>query len=149
MLKDVINEDIVQLRVDAKDWQEAIRLSSLPMVETGVITQNYVEEMIKGVIETGPYIVITEHIAMPHARSEHGALKSGIGVTSLKTPVEFGHTGNDPVKYVFTLSSTDNEQHLQNISNLVVLLEMPEFFEVLDKAEDAKEIIDYISLHNL
>ena len=56
----------------------------------------------------GPYIVITKHVALPHARPEAGALESAIGIATLKHPVKFGNKDNDPVKYLFCLSATDN-----------------------------------------
>ena len=40
--------------------------------------------------ELGPYIVITEHVALPHARPESGALEPAVGITVLKDSVEFG-----------------------------------------------------------
>ena len=79
--------------------------------------------MITGVKENGPYIVLTKHVALPHARPESGALESAIGIATLKTPVVFGNEANDPVKYLFCLSAKDNMEHLNARAELAVMLE--------------------------
>ncbi|WP_245741309.1 PTS sugar transporter subunit IIA [Propionispira arboris] len=40
--------------------------------------------------------------------TKHVALKSAIGIVTLKTPVAFGNKNNDPVKYRFCLSAKDS-----------------------------------------
>jgi mannitol/fructose-specific phosphotransferase system IIA component (Ntr-type) len=96
---------------------------------------------------SGAYIVITKHVALPHARPEAGTKEIAIGIATLENPIEFGHSDNDPVKYVFCLSAVDNNSHLHAMAELVELFEMDEFFKTLDNAKDAKEIIDFIKLH--
>lgn len=109
------------------------------------VTESYVDDIIVGVKNNGPYIVLTEHVALPHARPESGALESAIGVATLKTPVEFGNEANDPVKYLFTLSAKDSSQHLSALSELAGLFEDKEFFNLLDNSNNPKEIMEYIN----
>jgi mannitol/fructose-specific phosphotransferase system IIA component (Ntr-type) len=100
--------------------------------------------MIQTTKETGPYIVITKHVALPHARPEEGARRIGISISTLKTPVVFGNKENDPVKYVFGLSALDNQTHLTAMSELAELLDQESFYQVLDNATNPEEIIEYI-----
>ena len=83
MLSDLLTEDLVQLNVVASNWEDAIRKSAQPLVDNKKVTEGYVDDIIKGVNELGPYIVITEHVALPHARPESGALESAVGITVL------------------------------------------------------------------
>ena len=99
MLSKLCNASLIRLNIEAVDWKDAIRKSVAPLVENKKVNENYVEEIIKGVLELGPYIVITEHVALPHARPEAGALETAIGIATLKHPVKFGNKDNDPVKY--------------------------------------------------
>ena len=62
----------------------------------------------------------------------------------LKNPVVFGSAENDPVKYIFCLSALDNESHLPAMSEFLDLINRHEFFEMLDQAETADEVINYI-----
>jgi transcriptional antiterminator/mannitol/fructose-specific phosphotransferase system IIA component (Ntr-type) len=147
MLSDITNETLVKLNVPAKDWEDAIRQSASVLVENNKVTEAYVDAMVNTAKESGPYIVITKHVALPHARPEAGSKEISIGIATLETPVEFGNDDNDPVKYVFCLSAIDNNSHLRAMSELVELFEMDEFFKTLDNAKDPKEIIDFIKSH--
>ena len=144
MLKDLTSEKLVRLNVDAKDWEEAIRKSADALLQNGKIKPSYIDAIIKTVKETGPYIVITKYVALPHARSEAGAIESAIGIATLKQPFIFGHKKNDPVKYLFCLSATDNDSHLNALTDLTELLERKDFYELLDYAKKPSEVIDYI-----
>lgn len=145
MLKDLVNENLIELNIDAKDWQDAIIKAAQPLVINNKITSSYVDDIIAGVKNNGPYIVLTEHVALPHARPESGALESSIGIATLKNPVEFGNEANDPVKYLFTLSAKDSSQHLTALAELAELFEDNDFFNLLDSTNSAKEIINYIN----
>lgn len=145
MLKDLLNEELILLNIDASDWEDAIRKAAQPLVDEKKVTESYVDDIIVGVKNNGPYIVLTEHVALPHARPESGALESAIGVATLKTPIEFGNEANDPVKYLFTLSAKDSSQHLSALSELAGLFEDKGFFNLLDNSNNPKEIMEYIN----
>ena len=144
MLSDLLDESLVLLDVEASDWEDAIRKAAQPLVDNKKVTPSYVDDVIKGVNELGPYIVITEHVALPHARPESGALESAVGIVTLKEPVEFGSADNDPVKYLFPLSAKDNDSHLGALQSLVELLSDPDFFAQLDSASTPKDVVDLV-----
>lgn len=144
MLSKIISESLIRLKVSANDWEEAVRKSASALLENNKITASYIDEMINTCKEVGPYIVITKHVALPHARPETGAKEIAIGIATLEHPIEFGNEANDPVKYIFSLSAVDSSSHIQAMSQLAELLDKEEFFSVLDKAESAEEIMNYI-----
>ena len=76
MLKDLVNEKLIKLQIEASDWEDAVRKAAQPLVDEGKVKTSYVDDIIKGVKEMGPYIVLTKHVALPHARPESGALES-------------------------------------------------------------------------
>ncbi|MFA6849994.1 MAG: PTS sugar transporter subunit IIA [Selenomonadaceae bacterium] len=144
MLMSLTSEELVRLNIEAKDWEDAIRQAADALLQNGKIKASYIDAIIKTVKETGPYIVITKHVALPHARSEAGALESAIGIATLKEPVVFGNKENDPVKYLFCLSAKDSESHINALAELTGLLDRKDFYEFLDQAKDASEVIKYI-----
>lgn len=144
MLSNIINENLIRLKISASDWEDAVRKSASALLENGKITAPYIDAMIDTAKEVGPYIVITKHVALPHARPEAGAKEIAIGIATLEPPIEFGNCSNDPVKYVFSLSAVDQNTHLQAMSELAELLGEEDFYSILDKAESAYEIMDYI-----
>ncbi|SBW08239.1 Phosphoenolpyruvate-dependent sugar phosphotransferase system, EIIA 2 (fragment) [uncultured Eubacteriales bacterium] len=147
MLSEIMKEDYIQLRVQAEDWEDAIRKSAVPLLKDGAITQSYVDAMITSVKETGPYIAITPHLALAHARPEYGAKEIAIGITTVVPPVEIGNKENDPIKYIFCLSAVDQKTHLNAMSALARLLDKDEFYNMLDTAKDAKEVLEYIKAY--
>lgn len=139
-LIDLISEDCMNLGIDAKDWEEAIRISGNSLVRKNKVTQDYVEKVVENL---SPYFVITPLVALPHTRPEFGALSYSIGITVLNRPVEFGNN-EKPVKYIFFLSSLDNKKHLPAMSDLLHLLNQKSFFEMLDGTKDKKAVLEYI-----
>ncbi|MEG1462732.1 PTS sugar transporter subunit IIA [Anaerorhabdus sp.] len=145
MLKDMVSENLINLKIEATDWQDAIRKAAKPLVDANKIKESYVDGIIRAVHEMGPYFVLTKHVALAHSRPEDGVIEGAIGIATLATPIEFGNQDNDPVKYIFTLSAVDNNAHLSALSDLAGLLEQQEFYDLLDQSKCPKEILDYIN----
>ena len=142
-LIEMTDESLVELNIEASNWEEAIRIAGSKLVDNNKITQNYVDEIIRINKLTTPYIVIAKHVALPHAKPTCGALECAIGFATLKNPISF-NSENDPVKYIFFLSALDNKQHLLAMTELLELMNMPEFYKMLDDAKDSKEVINYL-----
>lgn len=144
MLATLIDEKLIQLNVDALDWEDAIRKSAFPLLAEGKISEGYIEEIIESNRTNGPYFVLAKHIALPHASFKVGVKEKAIGITTLSNPVVSGQTANDPVKYLFCLSATDQSSHLAALSNLVELLDDEKFFQMLDQTKCPSEVMAYI-----
>ena len=103
-------------------WQEAIRLSTLSLVADGTVTENFYKQIIACVEKYGPYIVFEHNIAMPHTQENaDGALKTGVGFMVSKKLIDFGTDEDGEEKKAnvfFTLSTTNPDEHLENISQL-------------------------------
>ena len=144
MLSKVIKDEYIQLDVQANNFEEARRKALQPFLEADVVTEKYVETILKIYEETGPYIVITENIALPHATVESGAKDVAIGFMRLKTPVTSGHRTNDPVKYLFSLSAKNNQAHIELLSELANLLGNPDFLKFIKVVSSREEFKNYI-----
>ena len=79
----VLNKDNVKLKVNASDWEEAVRIGQGWLVEQGCAKQSYVDGIIASVKELGPYIVIADGIAMPHTRQNRELLGSVVVTVTL------------------------------------------------------------------
>lgn len=144
MLLDEIKVSDIQINKEVKDWKEAIREASWPLVAAKKITTSYVDAMIHVVEEKGPYIVITKHIALAHARPEHGVLEKGLSFTTLGHPVPFGSQQFDPVKLIIALAATDSESHLDVLSDLADVLSDEEITQKLFEAKDQQEFLEIL-----
>ncbi|OLS03203.1 ascorbate-specific phosphotransferase enzyme IIA component [Tissierella creatinophila DSM 6911] len=145
MLKDIITKDTIRLNVDAKDWEDAVRIGGTLLVNVHAAEERYVDAMIETVKDIGPYIVILEGIAMPHARPEKGALKMGMSLVTLKNPIEFGNEENDPVKLVISFCAVDSKTHLKALSQLMVLLEDEDNIESILHSDSVDDVIRIIN----
>ena len=145
MLKDLIDKTAIIRDDESEDWETAIRKASIPLIKSKKILPEYPENIIKGAKIHGPYFVVAPGIAIPHARPEEGALEEALGISILKTPVTFLDSPNNPVKYLFTLSMTSSQGHLEALAQLVELLEKRDFLKFLDRAKNSEEIFNFIS----
>ncbi len=145
-MDDIIKIENIRLNVRADNWQEAIEKAGELLLNSGCITEEYIESMINSINDLGPYIVIAPHIAIAHARPSKNVLKSDISLVTLKDPVNFGHQQNDPVNLLFAFSAFENTGHLKQLSRIAELIEDEERLESIlksDEVEAAYKIINY------
>lgn len=140
-LKDIMYRDHL-IRID-KDimWDEAIRLASVPLLKTNIITENYINEMIGLVQDYGPYIVIKNHIAIAHAKTEAGANALGTTLLINKKNIQFEDDLN--IHYLFVISSSNPKEHLQILKDISMLASDDiDLNTLLDK--NADEVMEFI-----
>lgn len=128
-----------------KDWEEAIRESGEILKQNGLITDQYVDQVVNDVKEYGPYIVIVPGVAMPHSSAKNeGVLGTGIGFTLLAETVSFeeGNPEKD-AQLFFMLAAKDSAAHMENIANLSDLL-MTE--GLIDDLKKVKTMEDYVTV---
>ncbi|EOL44440.1 BglG family transcription antiterminator [Enterococcus caccae] len=143
-LQEITAPELIQLNIEAKNWEEAIRLSAAPLLKYGRITRNYIDTIVDTAKKEGPYMVISKNVALPHARPIDGVKRLGISISVLKEPLVFGSKENDPVKYIFCLAATENNRHLNAMVELVKLLDDPQFYYLMDNANDSHELYRYL-----
>ncbi|MDO5088542.1 MAG: PTS sugar transporter subunit IIA, partial [Leptotrichiaceae bacterium] len=80
VLKGLLNKNNVKFMDSVKNWQEAISETGHMLVKNKNATSDYVSEMIGLVEKHGPYIIIDEGIAMPHAGISENVLKTGVSL---------------------------------------------------------------------
>ena len=139
MLRDVIDQAMIELDFPARDWEEAVRRAGLLLKKGGCVEDQYIESMVRVVKSMGAYIVIGKGIALPHSRSTEGAMKVGISFLRLATPVSFGHPENDPVDLLFGLSSVDNKSHIHALRDLTKVLSDGKRWRL--RAASSKEVL--------
>lgn len=144
LLKDVVRDGMIELDYEAQDWEQAVREAGRLLKKAGCIGEEYIQSMIDTVKTVGTYIVVSKGIALPHSRSGKDAVRVGISILRLKSPVEFGHPENDPVDLIFALSSVDSTSHLDALRDLAQMLNDAENIAFLRRAETAEEIYCFL-----
>lgn len=141
----LIENNSIALNKRANSWEEAIKISTDLLVESGAIEERYYDDIIKKTMEYGPYYIIMPEVAMPHARPESGVNKDSFSLVTLEEPVFFGEDGGD-VSILITLAATSADSH--NEFGLVQVANLFEDEENIIKIKNAKtkeEILALIS----
>lgn len=143
-LSDLINHNMIIIDYPANNWEDAVRQSGKLLVDSHCASQGYVDAMVSTIKELGPYVVISDGIALPHAGSGLGVSKTAISVVVLKDPVSFGHTHNDPVKLVFGLCAKNNYDHIQAMSDIGRIASEKSIFDKLVSSSSPSQVYDLI-----
>lgn len=143
---ELLKKENVQICDTAADWRDAIRIAVKPLEEHGYVQARYKEEIISNVEKMGPYIVVADNIALPHARPEQGALKTQIGVTLFRENVVFD--GKEmPARLFITLAAKDSSSHLDALMEISELLaDETTVGQILD-APDVEGLYQYFTNH--
>ena len=132
----------VKTGVKVATWKEAITAAGEILVDARSCTVEYIDAMIAAVFELGPYIVITPHVALAHARPSPQVKKADMSLVVLDEAIEFG-SANDPVKLVFAFCATNDEGHLEQLVKLAGNLD-PEKVRRLSEAVAVSEVLEIL-----
>ncbi|TQI78595.1 PTS system unknown substrate IIA component (Gat family) [Serratia fonticola] len=131
---------LAQARKSAANWQQAVQIALNPLLASGRINHRYCQGVIDNTLAWGPYYVVAPGVALPHARPEQGVLANGIAVTTLESPVNFGHEDGDPIWLLIALSATDANAHLATLQRISSLLEDGELLTQLQQAKTDSQL---------
>ncbi len=143
-LTNLLTSQTVRARLAVSDWEEATEAVGQLLVDAGSTEPGYIQAMKRVLEEMGPYAVIAPGIVLLHARPEDGVLSTCLGLITLSTPVEFGHSENDPVDIVLALGATDKKTHIGALQQLALLLGDENGLELIRSAQDSRTLLENI-----
>ncbi|MDG1645311.1 PTS mannitol transporter subunit IIA [Klebsiella huaxiensis] len=143
-LIDYFPEASISIKNSASSWQEAVDFSMSALLSNHYVSPQYIQAIKESTLANGPYYILAPEVAMPHARPEYGALKTGMSLTLLRNHVSFGE-GNEPIKLLIGLSAADSDSHIGAIQALSELLCEEENLAALLAAKSEKQLADIIS----
>ena len=142
-------DQIYIIEGNAKDWREAIWITSEELQRHGCVTDDFYyscikreEEFPRGLTENCP-------VAIPHTTKEK-VKKQAICVLRLQKAIKF-HRMDDPeqevdVNLVFNLALKDNHQHVTFIARIINLLKNPDAIRQL-KELSASQLTEHLYNH--
>jgi mannitol/fructose-specific phosphotransferase system IIA component (Ntr-type) len=133
--------DLSRIRmVDTKvKWTDAVYLAGEPLLHNGSIIEHYLDAVVTQTMYYGPYMFITDHIMLAHAKPEDGVNRRDVSLASFKEPVFF--PAGRQAKIIIVLSAEDNEKHLKILNDLLTFAEDEENLKALEEAESAAGIL--------
>lgn len=139
----LITEDSIRLNTCAVDWKNAIEVACSPLVESGAITPDYAEDIIVATEKFGPYYILTDRMAMPHAQSNEHVMRDSFSFVTLTNPVEF--PGGKPVQVLVVLAATNPSIHVSiAIPQIVAVFEQKNVIDKILRITDKEDIISLI-----
>ena len=139
-MKSILENNICIVE-SVKDWREAVKKSGEILLKNGVIEERYIDAAIKNIETLGNYIVLTDNVAMPHARPEDGVKETGLSLLVIKEGVDFS---DEKVYLVFMLASKDSNSHIEIIKKLSSLIDDEELISKLIEVKNEIEVLNLI-----
>ena len=145
LLDSLIKNDSIKVGYTAKDWKDAIREACKPLVDKRIINWNYYDAILESTAKHGPYYIIIEGLAMPHASStENAVLSNGFSLLTLTKPIYF-ENDERKVQIIMVLAAKDGETHTAvAIPQIRAVFEDPANVEKVANAKNKEEIIKLI-----
>lgn len=119
------NIEVVE-KVDS--WQDAVRLACEPLIKKSLITDQYIESIIKSVYENGPYMVLDDYFALMHARPGDGVNKTSLSLLVTKEEISLE---SKPVKIFLVLAAEDNKSHLNKLQRIIQIFMDKDKYQII------------------
>lgn len=131
-----------------QDWERALYTTAFPLIERKSIDENYVQCIIKRLIESGPYMFVTKDLVLAHARPENGVKHLDLAIGIAPEGVTFAE--GKKARIIFLLVVEDQQKHMGILRDIRKALAKSPQIDVLAATEDAKEVCDILrgSLNN-
>lgn len=142
MLKELLRKNRIEFFDGFDNWQDAIRGCCHSLIADGTVTEEYAEAIIENVLKFGPYIVITDDLAIPHTNiNARGVCSNGISFTKVARPVEF-EPGNPEknARLIFTLAANNMDEHYEHMKKLGEMLLCEEALRGLQEADNLESV---------
>ncbi len=140
-LRKLLKKENVKFIEKAEDWKEAILQSGNLLVSNRKVTSEYVKEMIELVEKHGPYIVIEEGIAMPHAGISENVLETGISLLVVKEKVALPEGRNANIFLSFAAKNKNDNIDIMN--DLFELITKHKFIDEVSKMKSYGQLEQY------
>ncbi|MGX4600149.1 BglG family transcription antiterminator [Faecalimicrobium sp. JNUCC 81] len=147
-LADLLNKNTISLNQEAKDWKDAIKVSSRSLIELGVIDKSYVKAMIRNIENLGPYIIILKNVALPHSKPENGVNRLGISLTTFKEEICFSDNERHKARVFIVLAPKDKESHLNALVSINKMLSNKSNLEKILNASCESEILEIVKQYS-
>ncbi|MHA1450448.1 MAG: BglG family transcription antiterminator [Candidatus Hodarchaeales archaeon] len=139
----------ISLRISVNTWEEVVDHAGELLLDISAIEPQYIQAMKRMHIMHGPFMVIKPGIALLHAFPNDGVKEVGMSMVTLNNPVSFGHKKFDPVSIVIALCTTDNESHIQALSDLVGLLQDKEAIKIIRSTVHKSRVLQFVKRHSV
>ena len=138
---ELLSEKSIKLNVAANNLDEVIEITGQTMIDSGLVKEEYTDELKNQIIQYGKYILVGDKTILPHGQLLKNVRETGFSLITLKKGIDF--FGSE-IKIVICLASRNKDEHLRAILELNRYLKNPDFENELLNKENPEELIDYL-----
>ncbi|MGL6063509.1 MAG: PTS sugar transporter subunit IIA [Fusobacteriaceae bacterium] len=125
------------------NWKDGVKQAGKILVSKNKIEERYIDATIKNIEKFGSYIILTDGVAMPHARPEDGSLETGVSLLVIKEGVIF-FEDQEKINLIFMLASKDNTSHMNILRKLSNLIDDEEIIKKISNSSSENEILSFL-----
>ncbi|MED9947442.1 MAG: BglG family transcription antiterminator [Peptacetobacter hiranonis] len=137
---EIIKKSNAAFLYDADNWRDAIAEASKPLIKSGDIKEEYVDDMIKAIEYLGTYMVFIPEIAFVHA-SNKNVVNNAVSMLTLKNEIYFGDNSEVRIKSIVVLANKDENKNLIELINILTKNNNAEKFKNAEKYFDLKIMV--------
>lgn len=138
---ELLSEKSIKLNVAANNLDEIIEITGQTMIDSGLVKEEYTDELKNQIIQYGKYILVGDKTILPHGQLLKNVRETGFSLITLKKGIDF--FGSE-IKIVICLASRNKDEHLRAILELNRYLKNPDFENELLNKENSEELTDYL-----
>ena len=138
---ELLSEKSIKLNVAANNLDEVIEITGQTMIDSGLVKEEYTDELKNQIIQYGKYILVGDKTILPHGQLLKNVRETGFSLITLKKGIDF--FGSE-IKIVICLASRNKDEHLRAILELNRYLKNPDFETELLNKENSEELTDYL-----
>ncbi|MDY2727015.1 MAG: BglG family transcription antiterminator [Anaerostipes faecalis] len=141
-LKDVLVKDTIQVLDHTLPWEDAVRITGIPLINRGDVTEEYVEQAIENIKDEHPFIMIADGVIIAHAGVDDGAKRVCLSLLTLPEKINVDDYMEADV--IIMIGTPDPTKHLEVLEELNYILENKKTLQILKKAEKPDDILELI-----
>ncbi|MGL5123714.1 MAG: PTS sugar transporter subunit IIA [Fusobacteriaceae bacterium] len=125
------------------NWREGVEQAGEILLSKNKIEKRYIESCIKNIEKFGSYIILTDGVAMPHARPEDGSLETSLSLLVIKEGVIF-FEDQEKINLIFMLASKDSTSHINILKKLSNVIDDEEIIKKISNSSSESEILSFL-----
>ena len=138
---ELLSKKSIKLNVAANNLDEVIEIIGQTMIDSGLVKEEYTDELKNQIIQYGKYILVGDKTILPHGQLLKNVRETGFSLITLKKGIDF--FGSE-IKIVICLASRNKDEHLRAILELNRYLKNPDFENELLNKENSEELTGYL-----
>lgn len=148
LLKDIIDERIIDLDMECKNKEEALRILSKHLLDANYIDD--LEVFLKDIYKREEIGItgIGNHIAIPHGQSD-SVKKIGIAIGRVRNKIEWESIDEEPINLIFLFCVSNNTEYARNhmllLSEVAGKLGNNKIVEDLQEVKEKKKLVEVLT----